>query len=231
MRYTRYDYKKKKSDNFFLWLVVVILLSIFLGVGIYNIFLSKAFGGEAENQTIENSNKSLENNKEEESSKDFCLIQCGVFSTKDNADAIIKTIPAQYPSFIYEEEGKYKIIAGIYSKSDGDNISNSLTAANISNFKITCKIDENNDDNKIKAEIIEGYLKIINKLFEKDVKSIQTSEFKKWTSEMYDKLSQKTEEVDSLFNNINQLPEEYGKDNVNESLKVLADILLKYKAS
>ena len=38
MRYTRYDYKKKKGDSFVWWLLLIIILSIIIGIGIYNMF-------------------------------------------------------------------------------------------------------------------------------------------------------------------------------------------------
>ncbi|HEY5524092.1 MAG TPA: SPOR domain-containing protein, partial [Clostridium sp.] len=78
---------------------------------------------------------------------------------------------------------------------------------------------------------IQGYIMIINKLYEKDVKSINTKEFKAWTEDVVAKTSNNNEEIKSLVENIKNLPEEYNKESSKDSVKFLYNILLKYKVS
>lgn len=229
MRYTRYDYKKKRGDNFIIWLIIIIVFSVVLGVGIYKIFLSD-FSLENNKQITQNDNQN-ENNKDKQGAREFVLIQCGVFSKKDNADATLNSIPKEYPAYIIEDNDKYKLIAGIYNSEKSDEISNNLSAANINNFKIKCKINEESDSQKAEGELIDGYLKIINKLSEKDVKSIETSEFKSWSSDIMEKVEPKSDELNSIYSNINDLPEEFSKENVEKSIKFISAILINYKES
>lgn len=62
MRYTRYDYKRKKGNNIFVWLIVIIVLSVFIGFGIFKLLFE---GNEGEvniptNDTIsDNTQKKL----------------------------------------------------------------------------------------------------------------------------------------------------------------------------
>lgn len=223
MRYTRYDYKKKKGDSFVLWLVLIIILSIIIGIGVYNMFF---FNGNKSDGTISN-----EKTISTEEFKAFTAIQCGLYVNEQSAQELLKTIPEEYGAFIVQEEGKFKIIAGIFMYEEAEAKSNELASSNISNFRI--KFDMPIKDNAIKTEgeIIQGYIMIINKLYEKDVKSINTQEFKVWAEEVVGKTSNNNEELKSLLENIKNLPEEYSKEHSRDSVKFLYNILLKYKVS
>ena len=107
----------------------------------------------------------------------------------------------------------------------------SLASGNISNFRIKFDMPIKDKGIKTEGEIIQGYIMIINKLYEKDVKSINTQEFKAWTEEVAANTSNNNEEIKSLVENIKNLPEEYNKESSKDSLKFLYNILLKYKVS
>jgi hypothetical protein len=222
MRYTRYDYKKKKGDNFVWWLLLVFILSIVIGIGIYNIFLLD--GNKSDNGSISNE-KIL-------STEDisFIAIQCGLYSNEQNAQELLKTIPEEYGTFIVKQDEKFKVIAGIFVKEEGEKKSIELTSNNIANFRINFDMSVKDTMIKTEGEIIQGYISIINKLYEKDVKSINTKEFKTWTEEVAEKTSN-NEEINLLVDNIKKLPEEYNKEESIESVKFLYNILFKYKVS
>ncbi|MBD7910661.1 MULTISPECIES: hypothetical protein [Clostridium] len=223
MRYTRYDYKRKSGENFFLWLILIIILSIVLGVGGYRLLIG-------DKEIV----KEKESVKQEDSSvdgieKSFGIIQCGLYSNKNNAELTMKSIPEEYSKAIIEENGSFKIIAGIYSLEDSETKSQELTKGSISNFRISCKLDGKEVGDRTESEIIDGYIKIINKLYEKDVKSIDTKEFKAWVNSVSEKVSDKSDEFNLLFNNVRGLPDELKKENTSELLVFLYNIIIKYK--
>lgn len=225
MRYTRYDYKKNKGDNFFLWLIGIIIFSICIGVFFYNVFLK--------DNTIINDSKKNEMIKSEEKvseeCKEFGIIQCGVFKSKENADATLNSINSEKTCFIVEEDNSFKIIYGIYLFDDATNKSEELTKKSITNFRFKCSMNDGNNEKKVESEIIDAYIKIINKLFEKDVKSVNTKEFKEWVVKISENVESRSEEFNGLISNIGNLPDEYTKDNQKESLILLYNILAKYK--
>lgn len=220
MRYTRYDYKKKKGENFLVWLIIIIILSIALGMGVYKLII-------VGNPIVKEENTNGESVNSSDGEKTFGIIQCGLFSNKNNAEATLKTIPDGYEKFIVEDNGSFKLIAGIYPLSDSEAISQELTKASISNFRIACKFD--NAESKTETEIIDAYIKVISKLYEKDVKSIDTKEFKNWVKDVSSKNNSSGKEFQELVNNAEGLPDEYKKENSNESLAFLYNILIKYK--
>jgi len=222
MRYTRYDYKKKKGDSIVWWLLLISILSIVIGIGIYNMFF---LGVNKSNGTISNE-KAIST----EDDKVFTAIQCGLYSNEQNAQDLLKTIPEGYGAAIVQQDGKFKVIAGIFTKEEGEKKSNELASGNISNFKIKFDMSIKDTIIKTEGEIIQGYIKIINKVYEKDVKSINTKEFKTWTEEVAEKASS-NEELKLLVENIENLPEEYNKENSKESIKFLYNRLVKYKVS
>jgi len=227
MRYTRYDYKKKNGDRFVWWLLLIIILSIIIGIGIYNIFF-------LDGNKSDNASKGTTSNEKTISTgenKAFAAIQCGLYANEQSAQEFLKTIPEEYGAFIVQEGGKFKIIAGISIYEDAEKKSSDLASANISNFRIRFDMPIKDTGIKTEGEIIQGYIMIINKLYEKDVKSINTKEFKAWTEDVVAKTSNNNEEIKSLVENIKNLPEEYNKESSKDSVKFLYNILLKYKVS
>ena len=225
MRYTRYDYKRKKKSNFLGWLCLVILLSILIGVSVFKIF----FGGGESTPEVPGklSNEKVVNNTQEV--KSYGIVQCGLYSSKEGAESLLTTLPSNYLGFVVEEDGKFKAMAGIFFEENLEVIMKELTDLSINNFRIKCDIKQDSKNNKLKGEIIDGYLKIINKLYEKDVKSYNTSEFKGWVNELIKNLEVNDDEMKEIVENINLLPDEYKKENGKESLLFLYKILIKNK--
>lgn len=104
-----------------------------------------------------------------------------------------------------------------------------LTKASINNFTIKCSIPKDSSEKKIEAQIIEGYLQIINKFEESDVKSVKTVDFKKWTEETAANIKSPSEEVQNLVKVIKELPDEYTKKDVKASKDFLYKLLIKYR--
>ncbi|HEY5524164.1 MAG TPA: hypothetical protein VIK26_02385, partial [Clostridium sp.] len=160
MRYTRYDYKKKKGDKFVWWLVPIIILSIIIGISSYNMFF---LDGNKSKATTSN-----EKTISTEDDKAFTAIQCGLYANEQGAQELLKTIPEEYGAFIVQEDGKFKIIAGIFMYEEAEKKSSQLATGNISNFRIRFNMPIKDIGIKTECEIIQGYIMIINKLYEKD---------------------------------------------------------------
>lgn len=226
MKYTRYDYGKKKKDGTAIYVIVVIILSVLLGVTVFKVFTGYSLFQNF--FKIENSSNKV-NEEQVTTEYSISVIQCGVYGKKENADVALTQIPKAYQSFIYEEEGKYKVIAGIYLDNDLEKEKSELSSLSINNFKSTFNLTLDGIDGKVEWELIKGYIQIINKLADENVKSINTNEFKLWTNEIINKSENSNEKVKLLGENINSLPEEYEREHGKESLKFLYGIIEEYR--
>lgn len=225
MRYTRYDFKKNKGDNFIIWLIGIIIFSIFIGMLFYNVFLKeKNIVDVSENNQIAAAEESRD-----DTSLEFGIIQCGVFKERANAEATLNSINTDSTGFIVEEDGSFKLMYGIYKYDDAGTKSDSLTASSVSNFRIKCTLGNETNEKKAEGEVIDAYIKIINKLTEKDVKSVDTKEFKSWSNNIAQEVKGSSEEFNNLVANINSLPDEYKRENQKDSLIQIYNILKKYK--
>ena len=118
--------------------------------------------------------------------------------------------------FVVEEDGKYRVLAGIYKKEDGLKKLEELKANNIDVAKINLNISSDNEENKEIIEIIDGFLTIVSKLQESEVKSIKTAEFKEWADKIInDGSSVKSKKTDDLSSYVKNLPDEINKANSN----------------
>ena len=224
MRYTRYSYKKKNSSTF-MQFVLIIVISVLLGIVLFKLLFKNI--SSYINNSPKNTGTSTISNQDISEKKEFVFgsIQCGVFSSKDSAEAIKNTIPNDYPSFIVEENGKFKIMASVCLDSDIEEVSNNLTKLGINNYVIKYKI--NNKDDLVQAEIIDGCLRLINKLSDKDVLSIKTNEFKDWVNKISKDCS--SEKVIEIKNKVNSLQEEFKKDNRVELMLSIYNYLSYYR--
>ncbi|MDU5742155.1 MAG: SPOR domain-containing protein [Clostridium sp.] len=227
MRYTRYDYKKKGGGGFFLWILLIIILAVAIGITIFKMFFSE---GEISNSLkVPNKSQQEESINTAENSSIFKIIQCGLFSKEENANSTLTTLPSSMTGFVIQEDGKFKVMAGIYKEEESAKKTEELTKASINNFTIKCCIPKDSSEKKIEAQIIEGYLQIINKFEESDVKSVKTVDFKKWTEETVANIKSPSEEVQNLVKVIKELPDEYTQKDVKTSKDFLYKLLIKYR--
>ena len=227
MRYTRYNYKKKNGWGFLLWLLLIIMLALAIGVTIFKMFFNDK--NVEDSLSIFNQDNKQQEVVTEENSSVFKIIQCGLFTKEENAKETLNTLPSSMTGFIVQDEGKFKVMAGIYSDEDSAKKVEDLTNVSISSFGIKCAIPKTSADNKVEVQIIEGLLQIVNKFEESNVKSVKTSEFKKWTEETVSNVKNNSEELGGLIKFINELPDEYTKKNVQESKEFLYKLLIKYR--
>lgn len=224
MSYTRYDYRKKKNFNF-LGYILIIILAIGIGAGVFKFILPK--GANMLNVIKEQDNDMQAVNAT--SNTVFGIIQCGVYGNEESANSILNNIPSNFEKAIVKSDDKYKVIAGIYSLDEIDDKSNELTQQGIENFSIKYSFNNNNVEHQVIDKIVEAYVNIMNIVNEQDVEKYNTSEFKKWTKSIAENCPNKGEDLINLLENVNNLPEEYTKENIKETLNYLYNFLGKYK--
>ena len=245
MRYTRYNYKKNR-DNILIMFILKLLGTV-VGAGLCCIVLAYvAFNVLSENNAIPSgslgNNTSVEANgsdivssqesvnKQVTNTSIFYSVQCGYFSNESNANQILNSISSKHGAFIYEDEGKYRVLSGIYESDNVDTVVEELQSSNIECAKI--KYTFNNDD-KVQyqiASICDGYLRLLNTVFSEDVKSINTDDFKSWTNEL-ENLSEgeNLEILSSLKEHVKNLASDIAKENVSSEMEYIYTILLNFK--
>lgn len=228
MRYTRYDLKRKKSNSIFFVLLIlgILILAFISGSVISNLFI-KDIGNDSSGKNNTKSNNEIKinpNNKREDKKntkdiKGFVVIQCGVFTSKNNAEVLKNKLTSFGNPFIVEEEGKSKVILGIFSDSDAEQVIKKLEDSKTEFSKWNLSIDYNNLCNAQIAEIVDARLQIIHKLTEEKVKSVQTKQIKEWSTTLkeVDKNSTNYNVFKSLQEDIKKLPEQIAKEGVEEN--------------
>lgn len=214
MRYTRYDLRKKKNNNFIIiFLTIGILLLAFIcGSLISKLFIKNINNGDS------NINKNPDKIVQPIGDKNFVVIQCGVFANKENAEKMKERLSSLGNPFITEEDGKSRVILGIYSEKDAENIAKKLQDENMDFSKISYKFNSDNPSVVQAAEILDAHLEIINKLSEANVKSVATKQIKEWCSNL-DKINSNDGNLSILKDMkeyISNLPKEITKEDLEE---------------
>ena len=225
MRYTRYEYKKSSKIKFLLCVTIIIGISIGSGLYISNFIFD---GKHIKNNSSNNSIYSTEGNNQGKIQK-FISLQCGYYSKEENAKELLTSISKYCDPFIIEEDGKYRVLAGIYKEEDGLKKMEELKSNKIDVSKINLNISINNEENKKIIEIVDGFLTIVSKLQDIEVKSIKTTEFKEWANKIIndDKIV-KSEKINNFNNYVKNLPDEINKDNSRTNLQELYKLIKTY---
>lgn len=228
MKYTRYDFNKGKKNSNKFGIIVILMVVIALVIGTFMakfLFLGQGSGEKIKVEkpnTVESENGKAQSN---DGAEGYSIIQCGYYSKKENADDLKNKLKDKYEVFILTEGDKYRAIAFIGKPDDANKLYEKLTAENITSTKINCKIDKSDACNAGIAGMISGYLEVIGKLNDKDVKSVKTDDFKKWTNTLkVGDSSANYKTYKELQETINNLPKEITKA---ENDKSYSDI---YKA-
>lgn len=249
MGYTRYNYRprKKPKSNLFTIGIVVVICAIVIGMLMAKyLFKGDIPNGENNGQKtveeqknnkndISNSGGNIvenNNNSQSEASKNFVIIQCGYYGKEENAKKVLQDIPSSFNKLIIKDGDKYRIIAGIYNEEAGNNMSDELTKKNIDNVKIKCGYETSKDEDAKSYEIINGFMKILNELENEQVKSVNTTEFKKWTKELgqnSNKENVDNDELKSIKEYIEKLPEELEREGAKKALEFIYGILIKHR--
>ena len=219
MRYTRYEYKKSNKIKFLCSVAIIASISIGGGLFISNFIFD---GKQIEDN---NSDNSIQGNNQGEV-QNLIALQCGYYSKEENAKELLTAISKYCEPFIVEEDGKYRVLAGIYKEEDGLKKIEEFKANNIDIAKVNLNISSDNLEIKKIIEVIDGFLTITNKLEDSGVKSIKTTEFKAWADKIInDGSSVKSKKIDDLSSYVNNLPDEINKENSNTNIQELYKLL------
>lgn len=247
MKYTKYNYKKRRNNSvlkFVASLLLGVVSACVIGFGVAWIILKVLplndilpSGNEISEAVIGNDLADGDSNSEGSSTaaadsknSEFYFIQCGYFSSIDNANQVLAKIQSEGGAFINEESGKYRVFAGAYSKDLVESELSDLTNRGIESVKITFTLNENDEVEAQVSAICDGYLQILTTTFADDVKSVKTQEFKDWVNTLEDISSGNNLEVlQGLKSYINNLPEEISKENVADEMDYLYNLLLTFK--
>lgn len=217
MKYTRYDLKRKErtSSCFLLCLIGVLIGSVIIGTAVFKTFFQRI------NSTIKITDSTdSKYNADSNKKTDFTLVQCGVFSKKENAEELMTQLKKIGIPFETEESNKIRVFYGIYSSSEEAK----AAASQLNNNKfdqdnITISIyNENNCDAQI-IDIVNADLEVFNKLSDSKVKSIGTDDLKKWVNKLK-KIEQAYKNdvvLKELKTYVNKLPSKVTKENIQDN--------------
>lgn len=187
MRYTRVDLKSKKNESLLFTGVIVLIFfaAFFLGTTIFNFFIkgsAAAQVGSKTNNISENTDVSTVSSNVVDTN--FVLLQCGVFSVKNNAQRVYNSLSGLGFPIIIEESGKFKVYFGIYESGEENKDLETLKNNNISVSKISLNAKVNNLCDEEIVEASRAAIKILNKLNEKSVTSVNIAQMKSWLNQL-----------------------------------------------
>ena len=139
MRYTKYNYKKKKNNDIWKSILSFVVMSVFViivGVLLANVIIYFLPANDANENLIDANEKQqisentkinseeVDNNTDDNSTitssnnvvSSFVIVQCGYFSSNENANVILSKISSEYSAFIFNDSDKFKVLAGIYNR-------------------------------------------------------------------------------------------------------------------
>lgn len=188
MRYTRVDLKGKKNEVLLFsgTITIIFIVAFFLGTTLFNFFIKESVITENVSNTSKTSESSdsKSTNSTSTTSNSFVMLQCGVFSVKDNAQKVFNTLNTLGSPVMVEEDGKFKIYFGLYENGEEAQDMELLKNNNIQVSKISLKTSEDSLCNEEIIETSRASIKVLNKLNEKNVTSINISELKSWINEL-----------------------------------------------
>ncbi|MFU7517013.1 SPOR domain-containing protein [Clostridium sp. HCS.1] len=233
MKYTKYQYKKKNNGIKLLTsLLMTTLAAISIGLLAAWLLLKvvpnmDGLKGVNGNPKVEESNNT-ENSSTEEI-ETFSLIQCGYFSKEENAKQVLDKISSDFNSFIVKDtEGKYRVLAGITTEENGNDLMEGLKSKGIDNIKVKLELNKNDKiENQISA-ITTGYLEILDTVQKEEVKEVNTNDFKTWINKLEEVSSgDKIDILKEYKEHIKALPEALNKSNIVAELEYIYSILSK----
>lgn len=231
MKYTRYDYRRKKEDkmSFGVMLLSIVLAAILIGTLLSNMFLK---GGEKLKPQSGGDSKGVQQKVDNNTgnSYNFVLAQAGYYGIEDNAKLQKEKLKTAGIPFMVKDEGGFRVFAGIFLESEYDDVKNKLTQLNIENSKVTYEVDIREKSTKLLVEIIKGHLQILNALSQNNAAAVKTEEFKDWLKKETDKLEQGNKNYDLIEEYtayINSLPEEIDNSKVEEGYLLIYKMILK----
>lgn len=232
MRYTRYNYEKKNNKFKNLIFAFALLLLIALGVGtVMSKLLFKDGGNSSLIPNLKSSEETLKDTTKNNGSVNYAIFQGGYFSKKEGAEETNNKFKDKYNSFIAQDGDKFRVIITVVKDEESEKVSEALKKDSMNFVKNTATIMKDDLCNDEIAESIEALMQFTQKLNEPQVKSIKTSELKKWSSELKkpEKDSKNLGTLEEINKYIQAMPEDFKKENQKELTIFIYNIVAKFK--
>lgn len=220
MKYTRYDMKRRRNSNsvFGVILFSTLIFAFIIGTLIYSLLLKNINFNDVLPKPNTNVVENMKNNVEKKNVK-YIVIQHGMFTKAENIEQGKNKLNSFGNPFTVQDEKGTRVLLGIYSEEESLKIIKILNDNGIENSKMVFEIDVANSlcEEEISA-IISAELDILTKLSDKNIKSIQTEDLKKWCSELkeVEKTSDNVSVLNELKSHISNLPKELIKEKTPE---------------
>lgn len=169
--------------------------------------------------------------------QEYVMVQCGFYAKKESADSIINQLQSKTIAVTITEkdqatsEDRYRVIAYIGSEDEAQKLVDEFTTEGISNAKARFSIPKTDLTNSEIAEVINGYLKIIEKLKDPTIK-YNTQSFKDYTNGLEEDVNGENYSLlKELKEAVNNLPEEISKDNIGNGYEVVYKVLNNFRVN
>jgi hypothetical protein len=229
MKYTRYDLNKKNGGNG--KMMIFLILIVVAALGVSTLLAKFIFSGNGGDKIVDVTKPiSVSNIDSKNEFVNYTLVQCGYYSKKENAEELKQRLKDRYNAVNILDNEKYRVVTFIGSPEDAGKIVDKLNGENLNSLKINFQISNKELCNQEISGMINGYLQILNKLQEAEVKSVKTDEFKKWVNGLTDdKNSESFKIYEALKKNINELPDEITKMDIEKGYTSIFTALNNYK--
>lgn len=231
MRYTRYEKNnnQKGTRKFMFLLVLMLAIALVLGSIIFKFLLNGTDSSKTKNST-ESIEGGSDNRTKLGSEYQCYTIQCGSYSNQENAQALVNKLKEKHIAFILKEGSESKVMISLYDNDEKvSNVVKELDGEGIKSFKVTFSLPQGNTNKAGIIEIVKGYITILDKLTEKDIKAVKTGDFKKYTEEIPVSDGEGKEKLEELKKHISKLPEEVSSKELQTSYEFLSNLLIEYK--
>lgn len=182
---------------------------------------------EKQNEKINSNEVGTKNVDLEENDMKFYSVQCGVFKQEENAKTILNSVGNIGSSFIVKEGDLYKVINGVFEEEASNKILEDLGKTGIEGAKIKFKVKKDGGNTEEIAKILDAFIKVLNKLNEKNVKEIKTDDIKKWVSSLNNgnNNSSNYKNLESIKSYIGKLPKTLQKNDLKDNYEFLYKFL------
>lgn len=230
MKYTRYDLKRKsKNTELVILLIGILLTSVFLGTILSHLFITNSGKVPITDSSKQSNSADNKNQVVNHSPEKFIIIQSGLYSVKKTAEEQNERLKQIINPFMVEEDGKFRVLAGIYTEQDYDEIMKKMTDKKLDNFKITYEVSADEQATYELTEIIKAHLQHLTNLTKPNVSSVKTESFKTWllTLPNVEKNCKNYSLLEEYKKYINFLPAEEKREKAGENYVFIYNILKK----
>lgn len=165
-----------------------------------------------------------------ESNGIFTILQCGAFSSEENANTLKGQLVGFGSPFIVKVGDINKVVLGVYSSSTINTIKGKLEKANMDFSSNQISLSAEDKCDKQISLILNGNLRIISEIEQDGASSVKTKTIKEWlnTLAQIDKSEPNYNDLIELKEYTSKLPETITKENLTPIKEYLYSFVLKF---